>query len=104
MGNMELFTNDSEFAEGMDSSVNLMSEISDEVVQNSYGSTFINVCRIVRKKASEKKIVVEQNAHKSNDGRNIHLFKLIEACNLSVNDFVNEYLSVLQPYSLEKSF
>ena len=73
--------------------------------QNSidfYGKQYINICRKIRNYARQGKLVVEKRVHKSNDGNNVHLFRMIEACGLSVDQFVNGYLSVLQPYNLEK--
>lgn len=46
-------------------------------------------------------MTIERREHKSNGERNTYLFKVIEACGISVKDFITGYLSVLQPYSLE---
>lgn len=72
------------------------------VESDYYGIEFISVCRRIRRYAIEGKLTVLTNKHKSNSGKNTHLFKLIEACNISVEDFIRGYLSVIQPYSLEK--
>lgn len=82
---------------------NLSNEIkSKEIEPEYYGKEFINICRKIRKYAADGKIIVSTDKHTSNEGRNIHLFKLIEACGLSIEDFVRGYLSVIQPYALEK--
>lgn len=67
-----------------------------------YGKEFISVCRKIRDYAKSGKIVVDMNRHRSNDGLNVNMFKLIEACDISVKDFVTGYLSVIQPYSLQR--
>lgn len=66
-----------------------------------YGRNYIKVCRKIRDKAIRGELVVNTNIHKSNDGRNVDLFKLIKLCGVSVKGFIKGYLSVLQPYQLE---
>lgn len=66
-----------------------------------YGEGHINECKKIRRYALEGNIQIDTSAHKSNRGANIHLFKLIEACGISLRTFILSYLSVLQPYSLE---
>ena len=66
-----------------------------------YGQQFINVCRNLRKYARSGNVVVDMSSHKSNGGNNTHLFRLIEACGVSVRELVVGYLSVIQPYSLQ---
>lgn len=67
-----------------------------------HGREFISACRKIRDYAKGGKVVVSMDKHVSNDGLNVNMFKLIEACGISVQDFVVGYLSVLQPYSLQK--
>ena len=67
-----------------------------------YGKEFINVCRRLRTCASKNNFTVDMSRHKSNDGRNTHLFKLIEACDIDVRTFIRGYLYNIQPYSLSK--
>lgn len=71
-------------------------------VNNYYGGNFINICKRIRYYAYSGRLCVDTRRHRSNDGRNIHLFKLIEACGFSVEEFVSNYLKTLQPYSLTK--
>lgn len=86
--------------------VRKVNKISDNVKNNIdidfYGKEFINICRRIRQCAILGNIRVDTSSHKSNGGNNINMFKLIEACGISVQDFVKGYLSVLQPYSLSK--
>jgi hypothetical protein len=67
-----------------------------------YGSEYINVCRRIRRYAAERKLEIVTDKHKSNEGKNIHLFELIKACGMDVKTFIIGYLSVLQPFSLKK--
>lgn len=78
-----------------------LSQVRSDVAFDYYGREFIKTCRLIRKSAISGKIIIDKKPHKSNEGRNIHLFKLIDACGITVEDFVKGYLSVLQPYSLE---
>ena len=65
------------------------------------GEHYISVCKKIRLCACSDNIKIDLTAHKSNEGRNVHLFSLIEACGISVRDFIRGYLSVLQPCFLE---
>lgn len=65
-----------------------------------YGRQYIKVCKRIRQCAIAGYIHVERRTHRSNNGLNTHLFSLIEACDISLDEFVSGYLSVLQPYSL----
>lgn len=67
-----------------------------------HGKEFISVCRKIRNYAVSGRVEVEKRRHVSNDGQNVNMFKMIEACGISVDDFVCGYLSVLQPYSLQR--
>lgn len=67
-----------------------------------YGKEFIFVCRKLRSYAQSNNFVVDMNKHKSNYGKNTHLFKLIEACGVNVHDFIQNYLYNIQPYSLSR--
>lgn len=67
-----------------------------------YGKEFISVCRKLRSYAQSNNFVVDMNKHKSNYGKNTHLFKLIEACGVNVHDFIQNYLYNIQPYSLSR--
>lgn len=69
---------------------------------NYYGSEFINISKKIRKYAIDNKLEIDERKHKSNNGNNTHLFRLINACGISVKSFIRGYLSVLQPYSLSK--
>lgn len=83
---------------------NLQHAQSDKIQQDVeyYGKPFIGVCRLLRKYAEQNNFVVDMSKHKSNSGKNTHLFKLIEACDISVHDFIRNYLYNIQPYSLSK--
>lgn len=37
-----------------------------------------------------------------NAGNNVRLFKVIEECGYSLEEFIGGYLSCIQPYSMEK--
>lgn len=67
-----------------------------------YGKEFINICKKIRRYAISGKLTVDKSTHKSNRGNNIHLFKLIESCGITVDSFVKGYLSTIHPYYLEK--
>ncbi len=67
-----------------------------------YGKDFINACKRIRKYAFEGKLSISKDTHEANNGANVHLFKLIEACGIGLEDFIKGYLSVIQPYSLSK--
>lgn len=66
------------------------------------GKQYINVCREIRRYALSNKLEIDTRPHKSNAGLNTNLFKLIEACDIGLREFICGYLSVLQPYSLSK--
>ena len=65
-----------------------------------FGKDFIKVCRKIRKYANANRLKLDTKPHQANEGRNIHLFKVIETCGVSLHDFVRGYLCNLQPYSL----
>ena len=71
-----------------------------EFVPDYYGREFISICRYIRQIAYENKFKLDTKPHKSNGGRNIQLFALIEACGISPREFVRNYLYNIQPYSL----
>lgn len=73
---------------------------STEFVPDYYGREFISICRYIRQLAYENKFKLDTKPHKSNGGRNIQLFALIEACGISPREFVRNYLYNIQPYSL----
>ena len=66
-----------------------------------YGKGCIEACRKIRRYALEGKLSFDDSQHKSNNGANIHLYRLIEACGVDLKTFIINYLSTLQPYSLE---
>lgn len=43
-----------------------------------------------------------EEPHRANNGYNVHLFDLIRQCGYTVEEFVQGYLSCLQPYSLSR--
>ena len=73
-----------------------------EFVPDYYGKEFISICRYIRQIAYENKFRLDTKPHKSNRGRNIQLFALIEACGISPREFVRNYLYHIQPYSLSR--
>lgn len=73
---------------------------SQRLENDFYGRQYIKVCKRIRQCAIAGFVHVERRVHRSNMGLNTHLFSLIEACDMSLDDFVSGYLSVLQPYSL----
>ena len=66
-----------------------------------HGFNFINICRVLRRLALEDKFEVDLKPYKANYGNNIHLFKAIESCGITVYEFVRKYLYNIQPYSLD---
>ena len=70
------------------------------IINEYYGKDYINICRKIRRYAREGNIKVDHSIHRGNNGKNLHIFKMIEACGISVDNFIKGYLSVLQPYSL----
>lgn len=80
----------------------LLSGNGSSTVIDYYGRDYTNICRKIRSAAISGRIKIDKNPHTSNGGNNLHLFKLIEACGISVDAFVISYLSVIQPYSLDK--
>ena len=67
-----------------------------------YGKEYINACKRIRKYAVEGKLKIITEKREANDGKNTHLFALIEACGVNLKPFIKGYLSVIQPYSLTK--
>lgn len=67
-----------------------------------HGMEFLTVCRKIRKFANADMFELDMSAHKSNEGKNIHLFKLIQACHIDVRTFIRGYLANIQPYSLQR--
>ena len=65
------------------------------------GKDFIKLCREIRRRAIDGKIKVETSKHKSNEGRNIHLFEILKFCEYNIKDFVTNYLCHIQPCFLE---
>lgn len=68
-----------------------------------YGKEYVNICRQIRNMAIMGRIKLDKaiTAHKSNSGNNIHLLDLIEACGIKAIDFIQGYLSVIQPFVFE---
>jgi hypothetical protein len=64
------------------------------------GIQFINLCRRIRAAIKAGTLIVDELAHKSNNGRNLHLVKLLETCGLTYKQFVIAYLSNMQPCTL----
>ena len=56
----------------------------------------IEICKRIRKYAKEGNFKVI----KSNCNERDYFFRLIESCDLSIEDYVREYLSFIHPYSL----
>lgn len=76
--------------------------VEPNMIFDYYGKNFINICRKIREYANQGKFTVEKKPHKPNGGKNLHLVKLIESCNISVDTFIQSYLANIQPYSLQK--
>lgn len=74
---------------------------SPTMPKDYYGKEYIKVCRKIRQYANANRLKLDTEPHQANGGRNIHLFKLIETCGVSLHDFVRGYLCNLQPYSLK---
>ena len=68
--------------------------------ENYYGESYIKICRQIRLLADKNMLDIDTEPHISNDGNNIELFKLIEACDIDLRTFIQMYLSNIQPYSL----
>ena len=75
---------------------------TQNMISDYHGKEFISICRKLRAYAQDNNFVVDMSKHKSNYGKNTHLFKLIEACDMSVHDFIRNYLYNIQPYSLSR--
>ena len=67
-----------------------------------YGKDCIKVCKRIRQYAISGNLIIDTRQHKSNKGKNTHLFKLISACGLDLKAFIQGYLSVIQPYTLTR--
>ena len=65
------------------------------------GSDVVNLTRTIRRIASYGTVQIDETTHSSNNGLNTHLFKFIEACHISVHDFITSYLQHLQPYDVQ---
>lgn len=68
----------------------------------SLGHEFINKCIVIRKNAAGGRLSIKLEPHKANNGASVQLFKAIEACGIETKEFIKGYLSVLQPYTLER--
>lgn len=68
---------------------------------NFFGKEFINICRKIRRYARQGKVRLDENKHRANNGLNLHLFDLIDACGINHKKFITQYLSNIQPYCLE---
>ena len=68
-----------------------------------YGKEFINICRKIRRLAYADRIIIDKtiSKHSSNAGNNVHLIETIEACGVSIKEFIRGYLSVIQPFCFE---
>lgn len=73
---------------------------NSSTVIDYYGQKYIEVCRKIRSAAIRGKLKIDKTPHNESDN-NLHWVKLMEACGLTADSFANNYLSVLQPYSLE---
>ena len=60
----------------------------------------IGLCKRIRKFAKLDRIKLDVSEHQ--DNRNTHLFKYLDYCGVSKEDFVKSYLSNLQPYMLSE--
>lgn len=76
--------------------------VEADLASEFYGQEYINICKKIRMYALKGAIRFDKatTPHGGNDGKNTHLFKLIEACGISKEEFMLGYLSVIQPYSL----
>lgn len=83
-------------------SINSCAVKGENITIDYYGKEFIGVCRSIRKMAVLKRFQVDRSNHRSNNGANVHLFKMIEACGVTVEQFIGGYLSNIQPYALSR--
>lgn len=60
----------------------------------------INLCCNIKRAANSNQVVIDKSKHRDSD--NLHLFKFIEMCNYTVDEFVLKYLRNLQPFSLQE--
>lgn len=63
-----------------------------------YGGRFVDDCRAIRRLAAANKIDMR---FEGGTGSDFRLVKLLESCGVSITAFLQGYLGVLQPYSLE---
>lgn len=63
-----------------------------------YGGRFVDDCRAIRRLATAGRIDI---GFEGGIGSDFHLVKLLESCGVSIRAFIQGYLGVLQPYSLE---
>lgn len=66
-----------------------------------FGREYINICKIIRMYAVSGNIEIDDRPHKANGGANMHLLGLIKSCGIPLKEFIANYLSNIQPYSLE---
>lgn len=66
------------------------------------GLKYVNICKKIRTFAAQGKLEIEETKHLSNEGRNTELFEIIKSCGYTVKQFVQTYLSYLQPYELNE--
>ncbi len=73
--------------------------IEEELLSESE-KHLINLCCKIRRAANSNNVVIDKTEHRDSD--NLHLFRFIELCNYSVDEFVLRYLRNLQPFSLRE--
>lgn len=78
----------------------LMNCINHAISSDIIDKSIVSICKKIRRIAREGRLKIDKSSH--TDSRNTHLFKYIEFCNLSVDEFVTSYLSNLQPYMLTR--
>lgn len=64
------------------------------------GAEYIDTCMTIRTAARANRLTIDTTVHDVNEGWNVQLFKIIEACGMEVEEFIRQYLAVLQPYAL----
>lgn len=60
----------------------------------------VKLCCKIKRAANSNQVIIDKSQHRDSD--NLHLFKFIEMCNYTVDEFVLKYLRNLQPFSLQE--
>lgn len=80
--------------------IGVSGEVMHQAMRNALGVNYFKECIRIRELAQDGKLEIQVKSHQANNGANINMFKIIEACGLNVKNFINGYISVLQPFSL----